>query len=196
MAAVRTLCENGVVLDNGEIAFRGSINDAVSFYLNDSAKSTDGDKITDHIQNKKSFIDIENILINGTCFSETTIQTNQKTIEVRVTGAISVPVKMDLKMVFRSLDGQPLATFSNPIYNTDARKFEKGDFDIFYEIELPRFIGEGDIIVDLNLFEPRTQDFLVANGCARLHFEGNMNEFFRPIRMKDEGFLGLTANKE
>ena len=195
MAAVRTLCKNGIVLCNGEIDFCGNINDAVSYYLNEPSRSTEGNKITDYIQKKKSFIDIDNILINGASFSETTIHTNQKTIEVKVTGTISVPLKMDIKMVFRSLEGQPLATFSNPIYNKDACRFEKGYFEIYYEIELPRFIGEGDIIVDLNIFEPRTQDFLVANGCARLHFEGNMNEYYRPIRMKDEGFLGLTARK-
>ena len=96
-------------------------------------------------------------------------------------------------MVFRTIEGQAMATFSNPIYNKEAPKLEKGHFELNYEIEVPRFVGKGDVMIDLELFEPRTRSFLLANGCACLHFEGNMNEYCRPIRMKDEGFLGLTT---
>ena len=196
MAAVRTLCKNGIVLCDGEIDFCGSINDAVTHYLYEPSDDLKCHKITDFIQEKKTFIDIDYIMINGTSNSETIIQSNQKTIEIKIAGTIKVPLRMDLKMVFRTIEGQAMATFSNPIYNKEAPKHEKGHFELNYEIEVPRFVGKGDVMIDLNLFEPRTRDFLVANGCARLHFEGNMNEYFRPIRMKDEGFLGLTAKSE
>ena len=193
MAAVRTLCKNGLVLRDGEIVFCGSINDAVSHYLYKPSEDIKCHKITDFIQEKKTFVDIDYIMINGTNNSETIIQTNQKYIEVNIAGTIKEPLKMDLNLVFRTIEGQAMATFSNPIYNKEAPKLEKGRFELNYEIEVPRFVGKGDIMIDLELFEPRTRSFLFAKGCACLHFEGNMNEYYRPIRMKDEGFLGLTA---
>lgn len=36
MAAVRSLCHNGIVLKNGTLAFCGSVNDSIEYYLRDS----------------------------------------------------------------------------------------------------------------------------------------------------------------
>ncbi len=40
MAAVKNLCKTGIVLENGEITFKGSSLDAVAFYLNESSKAS------------------------------------------------------------------------------------------------------------------------------------------------------------
>ena len=42
MGAVRNLCQQGVVLRNGRVAYKGSANDAVDFYLDDHPALADG----------------------------------------------------------------------------------------------------------------------------------------------------------
>lgn len=41
MSAVKSLCNEGIILDKGRIIYNGNINDAVSFYINSSNITTD-----------------------------------------------------------------------------------------------------------------------------------------------------------
>ena len=99
---------------------------------------------------------------------------------------------MDMILTFYSLNGQALASFSNAVYLGEAIEYQAGKFQLNYHIELPQFVGEGDTIIDLRLYEPRVQDIVTAPHCAKIHFDGSMNKYCRPIRIKDEGFIGLN----
>ena len=41
MTAVKNLCHNGIVLNNGKIAFNGNINDVIDYYLNGQAERSE-----------------------------------------------------------------------------------------------------------------------------------------------------------
>lgn len=58
MAAVKSLCTRGIVLLNGTLAYDGSSNDAVNFYLQNNTHLEHG-LITDHIDQLASFITVK-----------------------------------------------------------------------------------------------------------------------------------------
>jgi ABC-type polysaccharide/polyol phosphate transport system ATPase subunit len=40
MAAVKSLCKTGIVLENGRLTFQGTYEECVGYYLNDSGTHT------------------------------------------------------------------------------------------------------------------------------------------------------------
>jgi lipopolysaccharide transport system ATP-binding protein len=51
MASVKSLCTRGIVLENGALAYDGTTDDAVSFYLNRGADQTNSRNFADTIRN-------------------------------------------------------------------------------------------------------------------------------------------------
>ncbi len=60
MAAVKNLCTRGVVLENGTLAFDGTTDEAVNYYLNNNFQLEHG-LITDHIDELASYITVDKI---------------------------------------------------------------------------------------------------------------------------------------
>jgi lipopolysaccharide transport system ATP-binding protein len=58
MAAVKSLCTRGVVLENGNIVFQGDIDDAINLYLNSENSGSDNNAINEFInaQNDNFFV--------------------------------------------------------------------------------------------------------------------------------------------
>lgn len=190
MAAVKNLCKRGLVLNNGTCAFIGSVDDAINLYQGSAINQTTD--IKQNIKYLKSFIKIESISINESTSPEITIQSGQRFLTVDIRGQLLTSIKMDMILTFYSLSGQALASFANAVYLGEATEFQAGKFHLNYRIELPLFVGEGDTLIDIRLYEPRVQDIMAAPNCAKIHFDGNMNKYCRPLRIKDEGFMGLN----
>ena len=53
MAAVKSLCKKGVVLQNGQVAFKGNIDDSLNFYLNNTPQTLEK-KIIDCIKSSNN----------------------------------------------------------------------------------------------------------------------------------------------
>jgi lipopolysaccharide transport system ATP-binding protein len=70
---------------------------------------------------------------------------------------------------------------------------ESGDFCIQKHIRLPKYIADGNYLIDINLHEPYVQNFFNAQNCMTLHIEGFYNRFAKPIDLSAEGFLGLES---
>lgn len=192
MASVRNLCNTGIVLKNGMVDFKGNINDAIDHYLaTDTVVSTD--LIKDGIKMKQSYITVKDIRINGTDKTESDIVNNQEYMEVYVSGHSEMPFKGNLRLRFRNMAGVPMASFSPGHYNGAVRDFPKGDFEISYKIALPKYMAQGDYLIDCILYQPRTQSFFEAPGCMKLHVHGSMDDACIFIETRDEGFAGLEV---
>jgi lipopolysaccharide transport system ATP-binding protein len=106
MAAVRSLCTRGVMLKNGMVDFIGNIPDTLEHYLkiDDSAKK---EKIIDNVKYTKSTLKINNIEINGTALSESTIQSNQRELTIKIEGHSQEDLNYDVMLILRNKDGMP-----------------------------------------------------------------------------------------
>jgi len=194
MAAVRGLCQKGVVLRDGRTDFIGTADEAINHYLSTASIQTGGEKlITEYITNCKSFLKISEIQINNTPYNATALAQGQEVLDVQIKGHTSEPMKCEVKMIIRKLDGTPMASLIEGRYTGKLYHVESGDFCIQKHIRLPKYIADGNYLIDINLHEPYVQNFFNAQNCMTLHIEGFYNRFAKPIDLSAEGFLGLES---
>ena len=192
MASVKTLCNRCVLLQNGSVLFDSGTEDVIRYYLrSEDMLSQEVCNIKDRITFQAPIIDIQRIEINHSMLSETTIVTNQTHLHIEIQGILTLATKMDVILTFLTPERIPLATYSESVYLRDAGFFQQGRFTITRDIRIPEFVGQGDTVADVRLFIPRVQDLMIAKNCIKIHFEGNIAQYGRPLRIKDEGFFGL-----
>ena len=194
MAAVRNLCQKGVVLRDGMTDFIGTVDDAVNHYLETANSQPEGQKlITDCIQKCKSFLRISEIQINHTPYSITSLSSGQEVLDVLVKGNTSEPMRCDIKLIIKKLDGTPLACFMEGRYKGHLYDIQPGDFTINRHILLPKYMADGVYIIDFYLHEPCRQDFFQALNCQTIHIEGFFDQYAHPISISNDGFIGLES---
>ena len=188
----KKVCERGVVLHNGEMAFDGNVEDAVEFYLKDAGNVGNG-KIVDAISYRKDYITVSSITFNGSDSKRLNLNKRQEFLEVVVKGETANPIRCDLKMIIRKADGTPMASYIEGRYTDKIMTFSPGPFEICKRIRLPKYFANGDYIIDLDLYQPSTQDFFRARGCLSLHVEGFYDSFARPLLLGINGIIGLES---
>lgn len=192
LGAIKNLCERGVVLNNGELVFDGNVDEAVDFYLQDTGNGEEG-RIVDAITYRKDYISIASIEINGSESNRQTINKRQDFLDITIKGETANPIKCDVKLIIKRLDGTPLAAYIEGRYTDKLITLQPGPFEINRRIRLPRYLANGDFIIDLYLNQPSTQDFFRARGCLNLHIEGFYDPFSRPLILGKDGFIGLES---
>ena len=191
MAAVRSLCTRGVMLKNGMVDFIGNIPDTLDHYLkiDDSAQK---EKIIDNVKFTKNTLKVNKIEINGTDLSESTIQSNQRELTIKIEGHSQDELHYDVMLIFRNKDGVPLATYAKGHYMGDIQHQPAGDFVIERTIELPEILSRGNVYVDLFLHHPMVEYQLKAPNCCVLETMGYQKGFGSAMNQLDNGFMGLN----
>ena len=192
MAAVKSLCTRGIVLENGMMTYDGSVEEAVLHYM-DHHEAPVGGRIIDCIKSKKSWLNITKIELNGTENRESTIVSGQEVLNLVIEGETSESMSTDVMLILKNRDGVPLASLVEGHYCGRIDKMEKGKFRIERHIRLPKFLSTGDYIADLYLHHPMVEYQMQAPRCAEIHVEGYHEEFGRALKLSEEGFCGLET---
>src|SRR5574344_1884659 len=191
MAAVRSLCTRGILLKNGSVDFIGSISDTLGHYLKYD-ETLQKEKIIDNVKYTKPSLNITNIEINGTKLSESTIQSNQRELKVKIEGITTEDMHYDVMVVFKNKDGIPYATYAKGHYEGQIKIQEKGKFTIEREIILPMILSKGIIYLDLFLHHPMVEFQLKAPNCCRIETIGYQQGYGAALNQIDGGFIGLN----
>lgn len=195
MAAVRSLCTRGIVLENGSVDFMGSIKDSVDRYL-EVGSTVQYPKIINNIKWLKNTLKISNIEINGTTDSYSVIRSRQKTLNIKIEGYTDESMSYDVMAIFRSMDGIPLASYCIGHNKGIIKHIEKGDFLIEREIELPPIINKGRIMVELNLHHPKVEWQMRAPNCCLIDCLGDQIGLGDALNIKEYGFIGLDNHSD
>ena len=195
MAAVKNLCTRGVVLQDGMLVYDGTTEEAVNHYLNSNLCIKRG-LIIDHIDELASFITVDNIEINGTPYTESTITSNQEYLDILYEGNTTEPFKANVQLKFFNQSEMPMATYSEGIYKGKIEDVPVGKFSIRRKIRLPRYLSQGDYVLEFEV-NARTRAnlnrTLWAKRCANIHVDGSTEQFGFPLTARWEGFLGLDS---
>ena len=195
MAAVKNLCTRGVVLQNGMLAYDGSTDEAVNYYLQNNTHLEHG-LITDHIDELASYVTVDKIEINGTPYTDSTITNNQDYLDVLFEGSTTEPFKANVQLKFFNMNEVAMATFSEGAYKGVAEEVPVGHFSLHRRIRLPRYMSKGDYVLEFEVNTRARGDIsrtLWARRCATIHVEGGMEQFGHPMIASSEGFLGLES---
>lgn len=194
MAAVRNLCQKGVILRDGMTDFIGTANDAINHYLNTAITQIEGQKLmTDCINRCKSYLKINEIKINNTPYNYTSLAHGQEVLDVFIKGTTQEPMRCEVRMIIKKFDGTPLAGFVEGAYTGRLCDVQPGEFTFERHIRLPKYLANGDYLIDLYLHEPYRQDFFEAQNCMTLRIEGFYEQYAKPIVLSSEGFIGLES---
>lgn len=194
MTAIHNLCQKGVVLKDGMMDFAGHVDDAIDHYLKSTELNTANQKlITDGIRKCKSFLNIHEIQINGTPYNTTFLSHNQEVLDVLIKGTTEMPMRCDVRMIIKSPGGTPLAGYVPGSYTGQLYNIQPGEFTIERHIRLPKYMSDGDYLIELYLHEPFRQDFFEAPDCLTMHIEGFYEPYARSLSLSCEGFIGLES---
>ena len=192
MAAVRSLCTKGILLENGTIKFKGSIEKTIDSYLNNENIDNDG-IIKDRIQWKKQNISIESIELNNTNKTFSTITSGQKILNLKISGTTQEDILLDTILTFKNMDEVPMASLAEGHCKGNIKKIKAGQFILEYNIQLPNILSNGNYIIDLYLHHPMVEWFVKAPHCAEIHIDGYQENYGRALNLKTEGFIGLEV---
>ena len=190
MAAVKSLCNKGLVLKNGQSTYTGNIQDCIHFYLNED-KTERVELIKERIKWTKGGLNIHSIHINGTDKTYSVIQSHQKELEVEIKGHSDFDLKTDLMVVFKSKDNVPMMTLAPGHYKGDITNLPAGDFSIKRIIKLPKILTRGILYTDVVMHHPMVEWQLKAPDCCTLDCEGYQEEYGFAINQNESGVIGL-----
>lgn len=194
MAAVRSLCQKGVVLRDGMTDFIGTVDEAVNHYMESSTSQAEEQKLmTDCIQECKSFLRINEIQINNTPYDLTSLNHGQEVLDVLIKGNTSDSIRCDIKLIIKKQDGTPMACYMEGRYKGHLYDIQPGDFTINRHIRLPKYMADGVYIIDMALYEPNCQVFFKAPNCQTMHIEGFYDQYGHPIKLSRDGLIGLES---
>lgn len=194
LAAVRSLCQKGLVLRDGMTDFIGTADEAINHYLNTATTQIEGQKLmTDCINRCMSYLKINEIKINNTPYNYTSLAHGQEVLDVFIKGTTTEPMRCEVRMIIKKFDGTPLAGFVEGAYTGCLCDIQPGDFTFERHIRLPRYLANGDYFIDLYLHEPYRQDFFEAQNCMTLRIEGFYEQYAKSIVLSSEGFIGLES---
>ena len=189
MAAVRSLCRRGVVLEDGGMVFDGAVDDAITRYMKQCDLVSAG-KIIDHIRWTKPYIHIERIVVNDTECDDSIVKAGQATLDIQIEGKADISFLTDLIVEFRNMMDVLLATLEEGSYCGKAIAVKDGDFCLRKTIVLPKYLSRGDYVLDIILRQPGSEYQLGARHAVILHVEGNAEIGGSPL---SQGFMGLET---
>ena len=194
MAAVRNLCHKGVVICDGMTDFIGTADEAIDHYVKLVVAQTEDRKLmTDCIQRCKSYLKINEIQINNTPYNSTSLTHGQEVLDVLIKGITTEPMRCEVRLIIKKLDGTPMACFEEGCYTGRLCDIQPGEFTFDRHIRLPKYMANGDYIIALYLHEPYRQDFFQAPNCQSMHIEGFYKPYAHTIGLPAEGFIGLES---
>lgn len=193
MAAVKSLCTRGVVLENGQVAFKGGIDESLRYYLHSGEKNITGKKILDAIRQHKPTLHFEKIMINDTEEIQSVISSTQHTLSICIEGFADEETNTDIVLILKNKSDVPLAALAEGYYRGKLDKIPKGHFIINKSIQLPKYLSVGRLSCDLMMHLPRVEWHLQAPNCCCLDCEGYQEEFGFIIDQGTYGILGLET---
>ena len=182
MGAVKNLCKRGVVLDQGQVAFDGSVEKAVDYYTEKNLP-TCNKLIKDNIKSKIDGLSISKITFNGTSSTDLLIEGESS----------QVLPDADVIVVFRKKNGEAMATFSEGLYKATSQTIYPGSFSFHKKMSIPKYIAQGEYDIDICIHRPNHCFYMDASACALVQIEGSSDKCGQPLIAQRDGFLGLEC---
>lgn len=193
MGAVKNLCKTGIVLNQGQITFSGSAEDAVQFYTG-NYRISEKDELLHRITRIAEGVSITHFSFNGTTSCQSTITNGQKSIDICIKGYTNRPLSdVDIRLTLKNSLGNPLATLAEGHYKNKTQNIDIGEFSIKKEFILPKYLSKGICIVDIYLHKPNVMYYMEAPNSAIIDFNGNCDKFGQSLLLNRDGLFGLET---
>ena len=190
MASMRALCKRGILLDKGEVAYDGTINNTVEKYL-EMNLFVGGEKSTEDIfKVNNPCINISSITVNGHPTAECNLSYPNRELDFDVKGTITGHHFLDLEITFHHSDGTLYARHAPGLFSGDAMEVQDGPFHLHNHIILPNGLANGEYLINIDITHPKVQTFARTQFPIRLTYSGNFTDNGFSI---EQDFYGLCC---
>lgn len=170
MAAIRTLCQRGILLNAGQVAHDGDISLSLLKYM-DHAASGSG-SILDRVTYCHPDVQLERITLNGFGGDEYHLSSETQTLTIEVVGRLARPMRLEVEACIYDLYEMPLAFFSPGHERGQSEIRPSGAFRFVCLMEWPK-IMRGDYYLTLYLTDPSIRGWVDIPRAVRLIAEGS-----------------------
>ena len=172
MASIKKLCKNGILLDNGQIAFQGNVSDTIATYLNSSNyEDLDGPAMQIHIINNSIRIDsfsIEN-MNNGVLRF---VGNGRKRVEFSIIGETEINLNVSLEVFLYDSNDIVVGAYSPTHWNGKVEKLVRGPFVIHDSFDLPDMLTSGEYSISITLSQMNIEHLARIEKAARIMVQG------------------------
>ena len=191
MASIRALCTRGVLLEKGQIAFRGDINDTVDRYLMGNLQSYGDKTIQETFIPLVNGIKITGFKINNQTTDRVTLEWPNRSLDICIKGHYDGKANLDLESYIFS-NNQYLIAKRTPALSTGKTiSVHNEDFEIKDTIVLPDGFTNGQYFMKFDLTHPKVHTLATADMAVELNITGNYTPQGIPVDSKYFGALYL-----
>ena len=196
MAAVKTLCKSGLILDKGEISFIGTAEDCVNRYLFEELSEERDFDIQKDVETKSRMFHVEKITINGSVPKKIVIAENNNVIEVCILGHLDIP--MNVEFIAQIYDCNSILIASYVPTNSSGRfyKFEAGKFVIKESIPIPEGLTNGEYRIKIDITQRNIEYLAIIPKLAIFEKRNKISKFTgAELTNKNVGYFFIDEAK-
>jgi lipopolysaccharide transport system ATP-binding protein len=169
LAAVRQLCNRGLLLHGGQLAFNGGVAECLDRYR--SLADVGTNCILDHLSFSHEAIKVDEVTANGSTSDELDISSDERAITIGIKGSVQQPIRFDIEVRLHDCFETPVGFFSPAYQRGTTALFEPGPFAVERVMELPR-MNQGTFYLNIFLAEPNVGQWVNILNGVRLKCEG------------------------
>jgi len=189
MSAVETLCNKGIVFENGRMSFSGLVGESIFYYLN--KKDIVNGNIIEGIKYCHPDLRISSVKINGSKNNKIYLNNDETILKFEIEGETIVDKKMSFGLVLYDFRNVKLAICSPGHVFGEKYNLKKGRFLIEETVHLPQNMSKGEYRLDISLHEPNIEMYLEIPNHIKLITKGVISLSGQEFEYKDNGFLIL-----
>jgi lipopolysaccharide transport system ATP-binding protein len=167
LAALRNICNRGIVLQDGGMFHDDTIENAITAY---TGLQSDCDPQSIAMQILYPGLSISNVLVNGQSMNEINLGENTK-LDIEITGFLKEKLPLNLEVRLFDNEHYPLAFYSKGHRLGAVQELNQGDFFIRENIQLPDNMNKGNFILSIDLTRPGNT-YYAKGGEINLIWEG------------------------
>lgn len=173
MPAVQALCTHGVILNNGMVAFNGSVHEAIKRYLDDS--NGDSNTFETHVRIFNKTMKINNVLINNKANSRLIFDYGENTIDLAIEGVSEIPFKISVEAMLYDENESLIGMYSPTHVNGTTHDLKKGKFTIEERISFPANLCNGEYYLNVRLSQMNIEHVAEISKLVKISINKNIS---------------------
>ena len=177
MASIKQLCHSGVLLDKGQVVYRGSAADTVGEYLRASDVDAQGG-VAMRIHAISRSIRIDEVLVNGAKNLMLRFVGNEKKkVSFSIKGTLLVDMNISVEVFMYDRNDALIAGYSPTDWDGSTHKRSAGKFEIQESFDLPETLTSGEYSISVLLSQKNIEHLVRIEHLVNITVE----EFASPI---------------
>jgi len=169
MAAMRSICRQGILLEEGKLSYTGSMVDCIQRYL--AKKTISAGSILTHLTETHPSIELQTVTVNGNSNDELHLTHDIRRLEIEMSGWLAESMYLEIEARIYDLYETPLAFFSPGHQYGQTNLYPKGSFHLTRTMALP-IMMHGQYAVTFYLTRPGLNIWLTLPHALKIFVEG------------------------